>query len=457
MKGISYDEMEYYLESIPGVVVIDMNGIVTYINQQCADYFGRTKDEALGAHILETFPKSKMIEGLELDEPELVFYSSYLGIGITIQVPLFRDGRKIGLLEYDATQSSHRLYELSKGYSNFIDQELLNAENELINLGESKYSIDSIVGKSQPVQKLKQEIIAASKSSSTVIITGETGTGKELVAHAIHGLSTRRKERIIKVNSTAFPENLVESELFGYESGSFTGAVKGGKKGKFEQADKGTLFIDEINQMPVSVQPKLLRVLQEKEVDRIGSDHSIPVDVRIIAATNQDLQKLVAEGKFREDLYYRLNVFPIHVPPLRERLDDLELLIEAKVSHLNVELGKSITKVDDAVYQQFRQYDWPGNIRELHNKIERAMNYASDGANVLRPEHFNWRADNSSIDLEELTQFDNPIEMIKKEAERKLINEVLMRFDRNKTKAADYLKIPRPLLYQKMKRLGIRL
>ena len=125
MKGISYDEIEYYLESIPGVVVIDMNGIVTYINQQCADYFGRTKDEALGAHILETFPKSKMIEGLERDEPELVFYSSYLGIGITIQVPLFRDGRKIGLLEYDATQSSHRLYELSKGYSNFIDQELL--------------------------------------------------------------------------------------------------------------------------------------------------------------------------------------------------------------------------------------------------------------------------------------------------------------------------------------------
>lgn len=457
MQEASYEDIKYYLENIPGVVVINMDGIVTYLNEQCAGYFGKPREEVLGHHILETFPNSKMIEGLALDDPELVFYSSYLGIGITIQVPLFKDGRKVGLLEYDATQSSHRLYELSKGYSNFLDKELLDAEKEIMNFGESKYSINSIIGKSPAVRKLKEEIIAASKSNSTVMITGETGTGKELVAQAIHALSLRRKERIIKINSSAFPENLVESELFGYEEGSFTGAVKNGKKGKFEQADKGTLFIDEINQMPVSVQPKLLRVLQEKEVDRIGSDHSIPVDVRIIAATNQDLQKLVAEGKFREDLYYRLNVFPIHVPPLRERLDDLEPLIEAKVSHLNVELGKSITKVDDAVYQQFRQYDWPGNIRELHNKIERAMNYASDDADVLRPEHFNWRADNSSIDLEELTQFDNPIEMIKKEAERKLINEVLMRFDRNKTKAADYLKIPRPLLYQKMKRLGIRL
>lgn len=457
MSSISYGEFEYYLENIPGVVVIDMEGTVIYVNEQCAGYFGMEKEKILGEHILTVFPKSKMIEGLDRDETELVFYSSYLGIGITIQVPLFKNGKKVGLLEYDATQSSHRLYELSKGYSNFLDQELLNVENEILKLGNSKYSIDNIVGKSAPVIAMKEEIIAAAKSSSTVIITGETGTGKELVAHAIHNLSDRRKERIIKINSSAFPENLVESELFGYEEGSFTGASKSGKKGKFEQADKGTLFIDEINQMPYSVQPKLLRVLQEKEVDRIGGEHSIPVDVRIIAATNQDLQKLVAEGTFREDLYYRLNVFPIRVPPLRERLDDLEILIEARIKTLNIELGKSVTKVDESVYRQFRQYSWPGNIRELYNKLERAMNYASDDADILLPEHFNWRADNSQIDLSKLNQFDNPIEEIKKEAERKLINEVLMRFDRNKTKAAEYLKISRPLLYQKMKRLGIKL
>lgn len=457
MEKVSYDDIEYYLESIPGVVVINMDGIVIYVNQQCAEYFGMSKKDIMGAHILTVFPKSQMIEGLEREEPELVFYSSYLGIGITIQVPLFRDGKKIGLLEYDATQSSNRLYELSKGYSNFLDQELLHVENEIIKLGDNKYSIDSIVGTSMPVIALKQEIIAAAKSNSTVIITGETGTGKELVANAIHNLSSRRNQRIIKVNSSAFPENLVESELFGYEDGSFTGAAKGGKKGKFEQADKGTLFIDEINQMPISVQPKLLRVLQEKEVDRIGGDKSIPVDVRIIAATNQELAQLVDQGTFREDLFYRLNVFPIRVPPLRERLDDLQLLVEAKIKTLNIELGKSITKVDEGVYRQFRQYDWPGNIRELHNRLERAMNYVSDDADTLMPEHCNWRADNTQLDLDELNQFENPIEEIKKEAERKLINEALMRFDRNKSKTAEYLKIPRPLLYQKMKRLGIKL
>lgn len=274
------------------------------------------------------------------------------------------------------------------------------------------------MGKSSAVRKLKEEIIAASKSNSTVMITGETGTGKELVAQAIHALSLRRKERIIKINSSAFPDNLVESELFRYEEGSFTGAVKNGKKGKFEQADKGTLFIDEINQMPVSVQPKILRVLQEREVDHIGSEHSIPVDVRIIAASNQDLKKLVAEGKFREDLYYRLNVFPIYVPPLRDRLEDLELLINTKIRTLNIDLGKSISKVDGDVFEAFRRYDWPGNIRELQNKLEQAMNNVSDDEETLMLEHFSKGAGEDEVDIEKLRSLDNPIEEIKKQAER---------------------------------------
>ena len=207
--------------------------------------------------------------------------------------------------------------------------------------------------------------------------------------------------------------------------------------------------------MPVSVQPKILRVLQEREVDRIGSERSIPVDVRIIAASNQDLKKLVAEGKFREDLYYRLNVFPIYVPPLRERLEDLELLINMKIRTLNIDLGKSISKVDDSVFEAFRRYDWPGNIRELYNKLEQAMNHASDDEEILRLEHFSKSAGEDEVDIEKLKFFDNPIEEIKKEAERKLIGEVLERFDGNKTKTAECLKIPRSLLYQKMKRLGM--
>ena len=187
----------------------------------------------------------------------------------------------------------------------------------------------------------------------------------------------------------------------------------------------------------------------------MGSEEDINVNVRVVAASNEDLRALAAKGQFREDLYYRLNVFPINVPPLRERLEDIPELVEAKVKELNRELGKDIQEVHPSVYEKLCAYDWPGNIRELYNQVEAAMNYAQ--GDVLRPEHFNWRVDSSRINLEELKRFDNPIETIKKEAERKLINEVLMRFDYNKSKAAEYLKISRPLLYQKMKRLGIKL
>lgn len=457
VKNLTYEELEYYLNQIPGVVVIDMNGIITYVNEQCVDYFGVEKQDAMNRHIKDVFPDTKMLDALKkCDAPEVVYYNSYLGIGISVHIPLFKNGKKIGLLEYDVSQASNHLYDLSKGFSEFLDETLLDLNKEMTGFGDAKYSIDSIVGKSAAVTLLKQEIIAAAKSNSTVIITGETGTGKELVANAIHSISDRKNERLIKVNSSAFPENLVESELFGYEEGSFTGAVKGGKKGKFEQANKGTLFIDEINQMPISVQPKLLRVLQEREIDRIGSDVSIPIDVRIIAASNQNLEELVEQGKFREDLFYRLNVFPIRIPPLRERLEDLDILIQSKIKSLNIELGKSVTKVDDAVLHQFRQYDWPGNIRELHNKIERAMNFIRGDEDILCLHHFNRASQDTSLDLNGLSLLENPIEEVKKDAERKLIREVLKRFDGNKTKAAEYLNISRPLLYQKMNRLDIK-
>lgn len=457
MKQISYEELEFYMDNIAGVVAINMEGYITYVNPQCHEYFGMADQSIIGRHILEIFPKSTMIEGLKNDKPEMVFYSTYLGIGISIQVPLFKNGKKVGLLEYDATQGSQRLYELSREYSDFLDKELLHNDEDLPVSGDAKYSLNQLIGRSMPMISLKEEIMKAAQSNSTVIITGETGTGKELVASAIHNLSSRRRERLIKINSSAFPENLVESELFGYVEGAFTGAVKGGKKGKFELANKGTLFIDEINQMPMSVQPKLLRVLQEKEIDRIGSDVTIPIDVRIIAATNQDLEGLVAEGKFREDLFYRLNVYPIHIPPLRERLDDLELLMESKIKSLNVSLGKHITSIDPEVLHQFHRYNWPGNIRELYNKVERAMNYVSAEDDTLRLKDF--RGSGSTVepmDLNTFGQMENPIETVKNDAERKLIREVLQQVDGNKTKAAEYLKISRPLLYQKMKRLGIK-
>lgn len=456
MYKLTDQDIELYLESIPGVVVIDMTGTVVYVNDQCSGYFAMEREVILGKHILEVFPSSKMIEGLEKDEISLEFYSSNLGIGITIQVPLFKGGEKVGLLEYDATQDSQFLYELSDNYSRFLDRELKHLTKQIIKLEGSKYSIHNIAGSSKAAMKLKEDIISAAKTNSTVIITGETGTGKELVAHAIHNLSGRRKNRLIKVNASAIPENLVESELFGYEKGSFTGAVKEGKKGKFELANKGTIFIDEINQMPLSVQPKLLRVLQEKEIDRIGGDNSIPIDVRVIAATNQDLKELVKRGSFREDLYYRFNVIEIRIPPLRERLEDLEELIVSTLEDLNDSLGLCVTGVDKSAIDLLKSYHWPGNIRELHNAVERAMNYTSGPLLTAKDFDLDKVEERSElISYIEDHNSNNPIEQVKRKAERDLIISALERFDHNKTKTAEYLNISRPLLYQKIKRLDI--
>ena len=205
--------------------------------------------------------------------------------------------------------------------------------------------------------------------------------------------------------------------------------------------------------MAMELQPKLLRTLQEGEVDVVGSERNVLVDVRVIVATNEDLGELVKQGKFRQDLYYRLNVFPIIVPPLRNRKEDIQELVENRINTLNEELGKNIVKVDKEVYDFFHDYNWPGNVRELYNMLERAMNYAR--GDTLSIEHFNWCADKINIDLQSLSHVDNPIEMIKREAEKKLIEEALAVFAGNKTRTAKYLKISRPLLYQKMKRLNI--
>lgn len=445
-----------FLDAIAGLLVIDKQGNVVYMNEQCADYIKVDREKSIGKYVTDVFPPSIMPAILKSQNKyNTCFYFQDGRMSVSNQVQLRKDGEVVGVLEYDMIQSINALDDLLSKYAETLKDEMAYFREQVRNFKSTKYSINNILGSSKQVRALKYQIELAATSNSTVLICGETGTGKELVAHSIHNLSSRAFQNFVKVNAAGMAESLIESELFGYVEGAFTGARKGGKKGKFQLADRGTLFIDEINQMPMSLQPKILRALQEGEIAPVGSEEDVDVNVRLIVASNQDLRKLVSQGTFREDLYYRLNVFPIMVPPLRERLDDIPELVEAKVQDLNKELGRNISSVEPGVYRKLQDYHWPGNIRELYNRVEEAMNYAS--GDVLRMEHFNFRADNSKINLDELNQFDNPIEAIKKEAERKLINEVLMRFDYNKTKTAEYLKISRPLLYQKMKRLGIEL
>jgi len=265
----------------------------------------------------------------------------------------------------------------------FDDEELLRAvrqcfasdeEERLGSLSDtaSEYNFADIVGSSEALQKVLKQVAIVAPTDATVLLLGETGTGKELIARAIHNLSSRRDHGFVRVNCAAIPSGLLESELFGHEKGAFTGALMQ-KRGRFELADHGSLFLDEIGDIGLDLQPKLLRAVQEQEFERLGSAKTIQVDVRIIAATHQDLPAMIREGKFREDLFYRLNVFPIEIPPLRERRDDIPLLVNYFVSKLSRRMGKKITSVPRQAIDMLTNAEWPGNVRELQNFIERAV------------------------------------------------------------------------------------
>src|ERR671911_393971 len=254
-----------------------------------------------------------------------------------------------------------------------VEQRRLKSENAYLRSQlEERYRIDGLVGRSSIMRDLFQLLETVAATSSTVLITGETGTGKELAARAIHHNSGRRANRFVALNCSAIPETLLEAELFGHVRGAFTGAV-GARQGRFEQAHKGTLFLDEVGTMSAALQMKLLRALQEREFERVGDNQTIKVDVRVIAATNSDLGRMVAEGSFREDLYYRLNVIPIQLPPLRERREDIPVLVDHFVEKHRQRTGKRIDRVDGSVVEALQGYDWPGNVRELENTIERAV------------------------------------------------------------------------------------
>jgi len=452
---INYDTLKLILDHVLGLMVIDRQGTLVYMNQQCADYIRVELEPSLGKPVGEVFPPTTMVEMLTSEEEiDSDFYFDGGRVSFTSRLKIRDQGEVVGVIEYDLLQEMNALQDFINKYTHILTDELAAYGDQLKSLRRTKYSINNLIGSSRAMHDLKQQIMMAATAHSTVLITGETGSGKELVAHSIHNLSDRTFGSFIKINAAALPESLEESEFFGYEEGAFTGAARGGKKGKFELADKGTLFIDEVSQMPMGLQAKILRALQEHEVDRIGSVRSLPVDVRIIAATNQDLRQLVERERFRDDLYYRLNVFPIEVPPLRKHKEDIPELVIDKIVQMNLDLGKNIVTVDPAVYKRLNHHDWPGNVRELYNEVEKAMHYAK--GDTLRPEDFNLRVDNSRLDLTALSAFEKPIEAVKREAERKLIYEILAMFGGNKTKAAAYLKIPRPLLYQKMARLDIR-
>ncbi|HET7698801.1 MAG TPA: sigma-54 dependent transcriptional regulator [Vicinamibacterales bacterium] len=310
------------------------------------------------------------------ERPQILMMTAHATVESAIEA------MKLGALDY--LQKPFEIDELLVVVNRAIDHQRLRTQHGyLLSERDEEFNQYGIVGRSRRIQEVIRTAEMVAKSKSTVLITGETGTGKEMVARAIHFHSTQREMPLVKVNCAAIPENLLESELFGHTRGAFTGALTS-KKGKFALADGGSIFLDEIGTMATALQAKLLRVLQEREFEPLGSERSHKVDVRVIAATNRDIRQMVADGRFQEDLYYRLNVIPIHIPPLRERREDIPLLVEHFIRKHAQRAGKRIEGIEPAVLQALEAADWPGNVRELENTVERAV-VLSPGA-VIGPD-----------------------------------------------------------------------
>jgi DNA-binding NtrC family response regulator len=313
-----------------------------------------------------------------------------------------------------------------------------------------RYQFDNIIGRSAAMQEIFGTVSRVAPTRATVLVAGESGVGKDLIARAIHFHSPRRERPLVKINCTAIPENLMESELFGYEKGAFTGAVAS-KPGKFEQADTGTVFLDEIGDVPASIQVKLLRILQEREFERLGSNMTRHTDVRVIAATNQDLRAALEQGTFREDLYYRLNVVPINIPPLRERKEDIPFLAQHFVGKLAPELGVAVENITDAALAKLAEYHWPGNVRELENVVERSLVMCSgrelDAADIKLDTAPRLRGRGADHFLPEGMTLD--------QYEQEIIREALRRAGGNKSQAARLLGLTRNALRYRLSQMGL--
>ncbi|MDF2890447.1 MAG: sigma-54-dependent transcriptional regulator [Clostridia bacterium] len=349
----------------------------------------------------------------------------------------------------------HDLTEISK-----LSHELKQAK-EIIRKLEAKYTFEDIVGKDPLMLAAIDKARNAAATPVTVLLRGESGTGKEIFAHSIHNSSERKYRQFVRVNCSAITESLLESELFGYEEGAFTGAKKGGKKGLFEEANGGTIFLDEIGEIPTSTQAKLLRVLQEREIVRVGGTKPISIDVRIITATNRDLEAEIETGNFRKDLYYRLNVYPINLPSLRMRKGDIYDLAIFFIKKFNQQYGRNIRDISQQAVHVLKGYNWPGNVRELENVIGRAIITMKTNEAIIMEGHIprmGSRIEQSVSSVEELdeyTEVGTNLEEVLEKAEKKYIQQILKQCENNKTKAAKILNVSLRSLYYKLEKYNI--
>ncbi|MCK8058667.1 MULTISPECIES: sigma-54-dependent Fis family transcriptional regulator [unclassified Fusibacter] len=429
-------------------VIVDAVGTIIAISQAYKEFIGAENPE--GRFVGDVIENTRMHLVLETGVPEYDQVQVIRGNKmIASRVPLIVDGKvrgAIGKATFKDIDDLYTLYNRVKKNHKEI--------SVYVELGKGvnrpKYTFEHISGAGCTTKCTKELAKKAAKSESNVLIVGPSGTGKELYAHAIHGASHRSKGPMVMVNCAAIPENLLESELFGYVKGAFTGASQSGKKGRFELAHRGTLFLDEIGDMPLDMQAKLLRVIQSKEVDPVGGEVPIEVDVRIIAATNRNVEQLVQRGKFREDLYYRLNVMRIDLAPLKKRKEEIPQIAKDVLMKLSQQMDVVVHGFTPDALSALMDYDWPGNIRELENVLERAINLMEEDLYIdacALPEHMENRAEKKDVQnlkLESMTDI----------TEKEFIKRALIRTKGNKKQAAMELGISRAGFYNKLKKHG---
>jgi transcriptional regulator with PAS, ATPase and Fis domain len=433
-----------------GGLVTDERGYVTHFNKPYGLFLDLDPEAQIGKHCTEVLENTRMHIVAQTGKPEFSDRQRIKGQDMVVhRIPIRKNGKVIAVFGQVLFKDVRDVGKLAKKLS-LLESKVKLYEAELLALRSTRYTLDSIVGVSDAIASLKAQALKAAASHFPVLISGESGTGKELFAQAIHHASPRKVYPFVRINCASIPKDLFESELFGYEKGAFTGAKAEGKPGKFELAHRGTIFLDEIGELPPSMQPKLLRILEEKEFERVGGTQVIRSNFRLIAATNQNLEAMIREGHFRKDLFYRLNVFPITVPPLRERREDIIPIFLHLLQQLSAEANLLDIYLDSSAGKVLTEHSWPGNVRELSNVLEWTL--SSLEGNCIRdrdlPFYLKPRPEIPSPNRH------SPMREVQVRAEAQAIRQALEEAGHNKAKAARILGIHRTLLYKKMKKYG---
>ncbi|MBM4314726.1 MAG: PAS domain-containing protein [Deltaproteobacteria bacterium] len=444
--------LELILDNIHnGVIVTDADGYVIFFNKPYGVFLGIDPVEQIGKHATRVVENTRMHIVAKTGEAEINKAHRIKGQNMVVQrIPIKKDGKVVAVFGQVMFKHVSDVGKLAKELA-FLQSKLKMVEEELLTLRAERYTFDSILGTNPVILNLKKVALRAAATNFPVLITGESGTGKEMFAQAIHNASLRRLHPFVRFNCASIPRELLESELFGYEKGAFTGAGVSGKYGKLELADKGTVFLDEIGDMPYEMQPKILRVLEEKELERIGGVAPVKSDFRLIAASNQPIEEMVNDGRFRKDLFYRLNVIRFHIPPLRERRDDILVIAKALLAGMAVNTPFSEMKIHPDAEALLLNHDWPGNIRELANVLSRVTCLLE--RDTIQPYDipFFLRSGKEEAGGAVRTSLERVIDAAEKEA----IVRALASAGNNRTAAAAMLRIHRTHLYKKMKKYGL--